>query len=186
MKQTGYKKQKTGLLIGLRSFMRFGRANRGTAAVEFAFIAPVFFGLLFFGLELGIYVFKQNFLKHVLYESNRYITTGKFEDDGYDPDKMREFICERTDPWINCYKVDIDVKRFDSVADVAFDDPVYNEDGRATNFGYDLAGTGNIVGLRMSMPYIFSTKLLQEAVMGDGADNKALVLNFSIAHNEPG
>jgi len=41
----------------------------GSAAVEFAMIAPIFFFMVIGLVEFSFYVFNRNFVKHVLYET---------------------------------------------------------------------------------------------------------------------
>src|SRR5712671_2242535 len=56
---------------------RFRRNRRGSAAVEFALVAPVFFALLFAIIETAIVFFAGQVLETVTQDSARMIMTGQ-------------------------------------------------------------------------------------------------------------
>jgi Flp pilus assembly protein TadG len=63
-------------LSALRRRMRKD-GTRGSAAIEFAFVAPVFFGLLFGIMETGIMYFGQFALQNAVTQASRQIRTGQ-------------------------------------------------------------------------------------------------------------
>ena len=65
---------------------RFRRNRRGSAAVEFALIAPIFFGLLFAIIELAMVFFASQVLETVTQDSARMIMTGQAQTVGLYPD----------------------------------------------------------------------------------------------------
>ena len=56
---------------------RFRRNGRGSAAVEFALVAPVFFALLFAIIETAIMFFASQALETMTQESARLVLTGQ-------------------------------------------------------------------------------------------------------------
>ena len=62
---------------------RFRRNRRGSAAVEFALVAPVFFALLFAIIETAIVFFASQVLETVTQNSARQIMTGQAQDANY-------------------------------------------------------------------------------------------------------
>lgn len=60
----------------LRRRMR-KHSTRGSAAMEFAFVAPVFFGLLFAIIETGVMYFSQFALQNAVVQAARQIRTGQ-------------------------------------------------------------------------------------------------------------
>jgi Flp pilus assembly protein TadG len=62
---------------------RFRRNRRGSAAVEFALVAPVFFGLLFAIIETAIIFFASQVLETAAQDSARMILTGQAQNAGY-------------------------------------------------------------------------------------------------------
>src|ERR1700710_70026 len=61
---------------------RFRRNRGGSAAVEFALVAPVFFALLFAILERGILFFASQVLESVAQNAARQILTGQVQKAG--------------------------------------------------------------------------------------------------------
>ena len=59
---------------------RFRRNRRGTAAVEFALIAPVFFGMLYAIIEAAIVFFAGQVLEQATAESARLMLTHQAQD----------------------------------------------------------------------------------------------------------
>ena len=59
------------------TWRRFRRNRRGSAAVEFALVAPAFFALLFAIIETGIMFFAGQVLETVNQNSARMILTGQ-------------------------------------------------------------------------------------------------------------
>ena len=56
---------------------RFRRNRRGSAAVEFALVAPIFFALLFAIIELAMVFFASQVLETVTQDSRALIMTGQ-------------------------------------------------------------------------------------------------------------
>ncbi|MBW8857368.1 MAG: pilus assembly protein, partial [Bradyrhizobium sp.] len=54
---------------------RFRRNRRGSAAVEFALVAPVFFAVLFAIIELALVFFASQILETVTQDTSRLIMT---------------------------------------------------------------------------------------------------------------
>jgi Flp pilus assembly protein TadG len=63
---------------------RFRRSRRGSVAVEFALVAPVFFALLFAIIEIAIVFFADQTLETVAQGSARYVMTGQAQNNGFD------------------------------------------------------------------------------------------------------
>src|SRR5258707_5624430 len=56
---------------------RFGRSRRGSAVVEFALVAPMFFGLLFAIIETALMFFASQVLETITQNSARVVLTGQ-------------------------------------------------------------------------------------------------------------
>ncbi|MEN3364062.1 MAG: hypothetical protein V7606_1336, partial [Burkholderiales bacterium] len=73
---------------------RFRRNRRGSAAVEFALVAPVFFALLFAIIETAIVFFAGQVLETVTQDSARLILTGQAQTAAYtQADFKRVVVC---------------------------------------------------------------------------------------------
>ena len=74
---------------------RLVNCRRGTTAIEFAFIAPIFFALLFAILETGLVFFNQQAIQTAATQSARLIMTGQVQAQGltaaqFKTNRMRE------------------------------------------------------------------------------------------------
>lgn len=60
------------MMCRLQSLRRFLRNRRGTAAIEFAFVAPVLFALTIGTIDIGRLVWSASMLHHMAREATRY------------------------------------------------------------------------------------------------------------------
>src|ERR1035441_3383872 len=67
-----------------KALRRFRRSRRGSAAVEFALVAPLFFALLFAIIETALMFFASQVLETVTQDSARMILTGQAQTLLYD------------------------------------------------------------------------------------------------------
>ena len=74
---------------------RFRRNGRGSAAVEFALVAPVFFALLFAIIETGIMFFASQVLETITQESARMILTGQAQTASYTQAQFQNYVCSQ-------------------------------------------------------------------------------------------
>ena len=72
---------------------RFRRNRRGSAAVEFALVAPLFFCMLFAILETAIVFFAGQLLENATLESARLILTRQAQNSGHDRSGLQDKIC---------------------------------------------------------------------------------------------
>jgi Flp pilus assembly protein TadG len=91
---------------------RFGRNRKGSAAVEFALVAPVFFALLFAIIETGLMFFASQILETVAQESARQIMTGQFQAAGNNTPAafITNVVCNQYQPVLNCNNISVDVE----------------------------------------------------------------------------
>lgn len=57
-------------------FRRLLREDRGVTAVEFAFLAPLYFGILFFTCQIGLYLYYSASLSYATNSAARQVMTG--------------------------------------------------------------------------------------------------------------
>src|SRR5215471_7674630 len=93
-------------------FRRFGRNGRGSAALEFALVAPVFFALLFAIIETGIMFFASQVLETVTQNSARVILTGQAQKANYTQTQFAAFICTQVPALFNCSNIYFDVQSY--------------------------------------------------------------------------
>ena len=92
-------------------FRRFRRNRKGSAAVEFALVAPVFFALLFAIIETGLMFFASQVLETVTQESARQIMTGQSQAAGNTAlSFITNVVCSQPQAVLNCNNISIDVE----------------------------------------------------------------------------
>src|SRR3984957_10166064 len=90
-------------------FRHFRRNRRGSAAVEFALVAPVFFALLFAIIETAIMFFASQVLETITQESARMILTGQAQTASYTQSQFKTYVCSQIPALFNCANVSVDV-----------------------------------------------------------------------------
>ena len=106
----------------LAAIGRFGAARGGASAVEFAIIAPVFFGLTLSILEAGLYFFISSSVDAANAKAARLIRTGQTQGGAIDRDAFFEEICEVVSAFGDCNeRLTVDVERFNDFAALAAD-----------------------------------------------------------------
>ena len=90
-----------GRLRKMRARMRRDRV-RGSAAIEFGIIAPVFFILLMGIIENGVIFFAGSTLQYATDEAARWVRTGQASTAGTTQAQFRTLICNNIAPLLAC------------------------------------------------------------------------------------
>ncbi|MBI3701006.1 MAG: pilus assembly protein [Afipia sp.] len=142
-----------------RSLRKFRRNQRGSAAVEFAFIAPMFFALIFAIIETSIVFFAQQVLETGTQDSARLMLTHQAQDSGMTQAAFKQDLCNRVSVLMTCANLYVDVKSYSSFSTVSINDPVSNCTF-VNNFTYQSSNPGDTVVVRAFYQWpLFVTKL---------------------------
>lgn len=76
--------------------------DSGSAALEFAFVAPIFFTLLLGIIQAGIVFFAQETLQNAVFDSGRQIRTGQSQTAALSQSQFRTQICNEVAALLNC------------------------------------------------------------------------------------
>ena len=130
---------------------RFRRNRRGSAAVEFALVAPLFFGLLFAIIEMAMVFFASQVLETVTQDSARMIMTGQAQNAAFTQAQFKNLVCSKITTMFDCVNgISIDVQSYTAFAAVNIADPI---DPSTKNFvppnNYLPGGPGDIVVVRL-------------------------------------
>jgi Flp pilus assembly protein TadG len=132
---------------------RFRRNRRGSAAVEFALVAPVFFALLFAIIETGLVFFAGQVLETVTQDSARSIFTGQTQTAGYDQGHfMSNVVCPPgavTSVLFNCSNIYVDVQRYNSFSNIVISSQIDGGGSFINNMQYNTGGPCDIVVVRL-------------------------------------
>jgi Flp pilus assembly protein TadG len=174
----------------LRNLLRrFRRNRRGSAAVEFALVAPVFFALLFAILEAGIVFFAGQVLETVTQDAARTIMTGQAQTKGYD---MANFKTKVVCPVGNVVNVlfdcnngiYVDVQSYPAFANVTISSHIDASNNFDTNMNYSPGGPGDVVVVRLFYQWpLFVTGLGYN--ISNLSGSKRLLAATAAFRNEP-
>ena len=163
---------------------RFRRNRRGSAAVEFALVAPVFFALLFAIIETAIIFFASQVLETVTQDSARQIMTGQAQSAAYTQAQFKTFLCGKIPALFDCANVYVDVKSYPAFASVSIADPIDAGKNFVPNMSYSPGSAGDIVVVRVFYQWpLFVTGLGYNIANLSGS--KRLLSATAAFRNEP-
>ena len=166
---------------------RFVRHRKGATAVEFAWIAPMFFGSLFAIMETGLLFLKSNAIDAGIEEAKRVTMTGQVAGAGAANLQLEAFkaaFCAQADWIIDCANIKFDVRAFTTFASAAMPNPIVNKEFNAAGLDFKPGNPCQIVVIRA----YYETTSLSAMIRNDvsNLNNGNVVLSGSAAFkNEP-
>jgi Flp pilus assembly protein TadG len=128
---------------------RFRRNRRGSAAVEFALVAPMFFALLFAIIETAMVFFAGQVLETVTQDSARMIMTGQAQTAAYTATQFKTFVCGKIPALFTCDQVYVDVQSYPAFTSVVINNQIDAGSNFINNMQYSPGGPGDIVVVRL-------------------------------------
>jgi Flp pilus assembly protein TadG len=127
-------------------FRRFRRNRQGSAAVEFALVAPLFFGMLFAIIETALVFFAGQVLEQGMADTARLMLTHEAQDTGMTEADFKTKLCDRIKVMFDCQgnmaNLTVDVKTFPPGTVITITDPIVS--GSLTGpFAYSLPPSGS-------------------------------------------
>jgi Flp pilus assembly protein TadG len=164
---------------------RFRRNRRGSAAVEFALVAPVFFAVLFAIIELALVFFASQILETVTQDTSRLIMTGQAQNASYTQASFKDAVCAKLTVMFDCVNgVSIDVQSYKQFSTVDVADPIDAGKNFVPPNNYLPGGPGDIVVVRLFYKWpLFVTGLGFNPA--NIAGNKRLLTATAAFQNEP-
>lgn len=177
----------------LRARMRTD-AQKGSAAIEFAVVAPVFFVLLLGTFEAAIIFFSQTALQSAMSDMGRLIRTGQvacYKKDANDnclaamtKDEFRTELCKRASTLIDCTKLVIGVEAFNDYGGLTRTDPLDNGKLKSGLDKYEIGTACQVVLARAFYTWKVSAPVLSWFLV-NMADGNRLVTAATAFRNEP-
>lgn len=169
-------------------------ADKGSAAIEFAMVAPVFFVLLLGIFEAAIMFFSQAALQNAMTDMGRMIRTGQtvcYTGSGAScaamtKDQFRTLMCAKVSPLIACdTNLQIDVQAYSSYGGTNFNSPL-NANGtlNTTLNNYITGNACDVVLARTFFTWPVVTPVLSWFLV-NMAGNKHLLTATTAFRNEP-
>ncbi len=166
---------------------RLKRDESGAVAMEFGFVAFPFFLLLFSIIEVSMAFFANQILDNAVSDAARMIRTGQAQAQGFSETEFKNQICTKLMGLFDCTggKLQVDVKTFNSFADVAIPNPIDDQNNaNYDDFGYDHGGPETIIVARVYYEWPLFTNFLQTG-LGNLANGDRLLAAVSTFRNEP-
>jgi Flp pilus assembly protein TadG len=114
-----------GSTAAVRKALRhFRRNRRGSAAVEFALVAPVFFALLFAIIETALVFFAGQVLETGVQDSGRLLFTNQSNCAGMSQADFKQNVCDRVSALMSCSGIDVDVRSYAAGTAITIADPI--------------------------------------------------------------
>lgn len=165
------------------------RDRRGSAAVEFAIVAPAFLGLMMSSFEVGWFYLATSQIDAAAIESARIIRTGQAQKAGMTKEQYFDAVCPHVRIFGDCSQIlTVEVDTFPTFQALANDTSsvVCTNDEPATvaALAYNPGTENSIVRLRVCLLY----KTLNPAIglnVSETADGKRRVFSTYIIRNEP-
>ncbi len=161
-------------------------SRKGSAAIEFAFVAPVFFVLLLGTFEAAIMFFSQAALQNAVTDMARQIRTGQVANNGMSKSAFRTALCADVSPLIACDgNLQIDVQAYPSYTNVTYTSPLNSDQTMNTNLNNFVIGNAcDVVLLRAFYTWPVATPGLSWFLVNMAGD-KHLVAAAAAFRNEP-
>ena len=137
--------------VTARMAARFHGHKSGSAAVEFALVAPMFFALLFAIIETGLVFFASQSLETALQDSARTIMTGEAQITSLTKQSFKtNIVCANVNVLFDCENgIYVDVQSYPSgFGSVRISDPILGG-SFVDNTQYNPGGPGDIVIVRL-------------------------------------
>ena len=164
---------------------RFRRNRQGSAAIEFALVAPIFFGLLFAIIEMALVFFASQVLETVTQDSARMILTGQAQNASYTQAQFKNLVCSKLTVMFDCVNgISIDVQSYTAFANANIVDPIDSSKNFVAPNNYLPGGPGDVVVVRVFYQWpIFVTGLGFN--LADLSGSKRLLTATAAFQNEP-
>ncbi len=158
------------------------RDSRGSAAVEFALVAPPFILLMVGTLEISIMFFTGSVIEGATKEVARQIRTGQIQESADPLAAFQSEVCDALINVIECTDVVFNVKTFSSFSVVSM--PIeMDEDGNIINTTFTPGGSGAVTVVRTVYRWDFVTPMIGHVIPA-GLGGHTLVSTVAF-QNEP-
>src|SRR3954465_4158926 len=181
----------------LATLRRFRGNRRGSAVVEFALVAPMFFALLFAIIETAIMFFASQVLETVTQNSARVILTGQAQGQNgsvaacqvtagvvsaCDQATFKAYVCSQIPAMFDCTKLYVDVQSTNSFGALSLTNYGDSCSFNPTGVQYSAGAANQVVVVRLFYQWpLFVTGL----GFNMGCNNKRLLIATAAFKNEP-
>ena len=166
---------------------RFGRAQDGVTAIEFAFVGGPFLYLLCVIFETGLMLFSEYVVENGVAEAARMIRTGQVQAAGMSASDFKNIVCGQLTAYLDCStKLHVDVRKFTAFADINLPSSTNGQELSSdvtTNAQFQTGGPMEVVVVRAYYEWkLFVPGLSQLSNLSGG---RRLLSSGAVFRNEP-
>ena len=161
---------------------RFSRDRGGVAAIEFAILAIPFFLLVFALLETALVFFGELSLDRAVEEVARGVRVGRYA--AASEGEFRADLCKEVQIVMDCTKLAVDLRSYDSFADLPKSVRVTDGAEDTSGFGYEQIPGNTIAALRVTYHWPIVTDLIRKS-LSDLSDGTHLIAATAAFKTEP-
>ncbi|MGQ7792084.1 TadE/TadG family type IV pilus assembly protein [Faunimonas sp. B44] len=174
-------------ISALRTIARRTRESQsGSAAVEFAILAPVFLFLMFVIAQTALIFIAEQVMDNAVADAARLIRTGQVQSSGFSKQDFKDEVCRRMSVFVDCDGPNfyLDVRSYTNFSDMKLDKPVDKDDKFADEGQYSFGAPNEIVVVRAyyQMP---TTSIFGGLSLKNMASGKRLIGTTAAFKNEP-
>jgi len=171
-------------LRSLRQRLHDGRRS-GSAIVEFALIAPVFFLMIFALMEIGIIFFAQSTLQRATNDVARLVRTGQVQGGAMTQTQIFNRVCSDIAALMSCdNNLRVDIESFSNFGGETFSAPLNASGNFNTNNAYSPGSSCDVVLVRVYYSWTVFTPVLTP-FLSNMAGSKHLLYGAASFRNEP-
>ncbi|MGE3145551.1 MAG: TadE/TadG family type IV pilus assembly protein [Pseudorhodoplanes sp.] len=168
-----------------RYLRRFGRHQKGAAAIEFGMVAAPFLALIFAIIETALIFFAGQTLETAVTDSARLILTGQAQTQGFNQAQFKQAVCAKIYGLFDCSGgINVDVRKYSAFSSATPPSPVDANGNLVNSFVYQPGGPGDIVVARLIYQWPVYANIIG-IDMANMAGNKRLLVATAAFRNEP-
>ena len=160
--------------------------ERGSAAVEFAIIAPIFFFLMFVIAETALIFIAEQVMDNAVFETARLIRTGQVQQASMSKQDFTNQVCARISVFISCSSPNfyLDVKSYDTFASMTASSPLDEDEDFTDSGAFEFGSPNDIVVVRAYYQWP-TNKIFGSLSLKNLSNGKRLIGSWSAFCNEP-
>lgn len=166
---------------------RFRRSRAGSAAVEFALVAPMFFALLFVIIETAIMFFAGQVLETITQNTARTILTGQTQGAGYT--SLAQFqtavVCPQIPALFTCTSMAVDVESWPSFSGSMAINNLLDTSCNFTNLQYSPGRQNDFVLVKLAYKWPLFVTGFGFNLTTAGCSSQHLLVAAAAFKNEP-
>ena len=173
-------RRRFGRLFGLR------RNEEGSAAIEFAIIAPIFFFLMFVIAETALVFIAEQVMSNAVFETARLIRTGQVQASNMTKAQFTTAVCSRMSVFVDCTSTNfyLDVKSYATFSAMSMTRPLDASENFIDAGSFNFGTPNDIVVVRAYYQWP-TNKIFGSLSLKNLANGKRLIGSWAAFCNEP-